>query len=123
MHFRQALDARRLIRFLTRLIRDARRKVYLILDNLKVHHAKVVRAWLEPHRDQIEVFCLASYSPELNPDEYLNADLKAGVHGGRPPREGKGLVRNVLRHMRMLQQRTDRTLKYFEHPCIRYAAA
>jgi len=69
MLFRQALDARRLIRFLTRLIRDAGRKVFLILDNLKVNHAKVVRAWVEAHRAAIEVFYLPSYSPELNPDE------------------------------------------------------
>jgi hypothetical protein len=72
---------------------------------------------------QIEVFCLPSHSPERSPDEYLTADLKAGVHGGRPPRDGKGLVRNVLHHLRMLQHRPDRTLKYFEHPCIRHAAA
>lgn len=123
MLFRQALDARRLIRFLTRLIRDAGRKVFLVLDNLKVHHAKVVRAWLEGHREQIEVFYLPSYSPELNPDEYLNGDLKASVHTGIPPRDEKGLVRAVLGHMHMLRQRPDRAIKYFEHPCILYAAA
>lgn len=123
MLFRQALDARRLLRFLTRLIRDAGRKVFLILDNLKVHHAKLVRTWLDARRAEIEVFYLPSYSPELNPDEYLNGDLKAGVHGGIPPRDEKGLLRAVLGHMHMLRQRPDRTIKYFEHRCIRYAAA
>ncbi len=123
MLFRQALDARRLIRFLTRLIRDAGRKVFLILDNLKVHHAKIVRMWLDAHREQIELFYLPSYSPELNPDEYLNGNLKAGVHGGIPPRDEKGLARAVLRHMHGLRQRPDHTIKYFEHPSVRYAAA
>ncbi len=52
------------------------------VDNLRVHHAKVVKAWLAEHKDEIEVFYLPSYSPELNPDEYMNCDLKAGVHGG-----------------------------------------
>mgnify|MGYP001964493691 CR=1 FL=1 len=61
-----------LIDFMKRLIRDAKRKVFLILDNLKVHHAKVVKAWLEDHQDEIEVFYLPPYSPELNPDEYLS---------------------------------------------------
>lgn len=123
MLYRQALNARRLIRFLTRLTRDAGRKVFLILDNLKVHHATLVRDWLAAHVETIEVFYLPSYSPELNPDEYLNGDLKAGVHGGIPPRSEKALVQAVLGHMRMLQQRPDRTGKYFAHPCIRYAAA
>jgi transposase len=122
MLFRQALDARRLLRFLGRLIREAGRKVFLILDNLKVHHAKVVRTWLEAHTEAIEVFYLPSYSPELNPDEYLNGDLKAGVHGGIPPRDAKGLVRAVLGHMHGLRQRPDHAIKFFEHPCVRYAA-
>ena len=38
----------------------------------------------EKHTDLIEVFFLPAYSPELNPDEYLNCDLKAQVHGGKP---------------------------------------
>ena len=122
MLFRQALDARRLIRFFTRLPRDAGRTVFLILDNLKVHHAKKVRAWLDAHPEAIEVFYLPSYSPELNPDEYLNGDLKAGVHGGIPPRDGKALMQAVLGHMRMLQRRPTRIQTYFEHPCIQYAA-
>jgi DDE superfamily endonuclease len=55
--------------FLQRLIRYACRKVFLILDNLPAHRAKLVRAWLAAHGTQIEVFYLPSYSPELNPDE------------------------------------------------------
>jgi len=81
-----------------------------------------VRDWLDAHREAIEVFYLPSYSPELNPDEYLNGDLKAGVHGGIPPRSEKALIQHVLGHMRMLQRRPDRTSKYFSHPAIRYAA-
>jgi transposase len=123
MLYRQALNAQRLIRFLTRLTREADRKVFLILDNLKVHHATLVRDWLAAHGETIEVFYLPSYSPELNPDEYLNGDLKTGVHNGIPPRSEKALVQHVLGHMRMLQRLPGRTSRYFAHPCIRYAAA
>lgn len=79
--FDGTMNADILIDFMKRLIKDAKRKVFLILDNLRVHHAKVVKAWLAEHKDEIEVFYLPSYSPELNPDEYMNCDLKAGVHG------------------------------------------
>src|SRR5258706_1595107 len=75
MVFDGALNAKILIDFFKRLIKDAQRKVFLILDNLRVHHARLVREWLDEHLDQIEVFYLPSYSPEL-PDECLNADLK-----------------------------------------------
>ena len=48
--------------------------VFLVMDNLKVHHCKPVKEWLEKNKERIEVFYLPSYSPELNPDERLNAD-------------------------------------------------
>jgi transposase len=77
-----ALSPAILMSFMQRLIRDAGRKVFLILDNLGVHKAKVVRDWADQRRDQIELFFLPPYSPELNPDEYLNGDLKRAVHSG-----------------------------------------
>ncbi len=111
-----------LIDFCKRLIRSSGRKVYLILDNLRVHHAKVFKAWLKKHAEKIEVFYLPSYSPELNPDEYLNCDLKHGVHSGKPARSKAQLKTKVIRHMHMLQKRSARVMKYFEHPRIQYAA-
>lgn len=122
MLYERTLNAKVLIKFMERLCRDAGRKVYLILDNLRVHHAKVVQAWLETHADEIEVWYLPSYSPELNPDEYLNGDLKAGIHSKPPVRSQKGLKRVVISHMKKLQKSPRRVSKYFEHPSIRYAA-
>jgi transposase len=120
--FEGSMNADILIDFCKRLIKSAKRKVYLILDNLRVHHAKVFKAWLDEHKDEIEVFYLPSYSPELNPDEYLNCDLKAGVHSGQPARNKGQLKKKVLSHMRMLQRRPHRVAKYFEHRKIKYAA-
>jgi hypothetical protein len=53
---------------------------------LGMHHCKPVKAWLAEHKDEIEVFYLPSYSPELNPDERLNADLKHAISTKVPPR-------------------------------------
>lgn len=111
-----------LIDFCKRLIKSAQRKVFLVLDNLRVHHARLFKAWLAEHTDEIEVFYLPSYSPELNPDEYLNCDLKAGVHGGKPVRDKKQLKKKVVSHMRMLQKKPGRVARYFAHQKIRYAA-
>jgi len=74
-----------------RLIKDADRKVFLNLVNLRVRHSCKTRDWIENHTDQIEVFFLPSYSPSLNPDEYLNCDLKASVHSGPPARSKEHL--------------------------------
>lgn len=116
------MNTKRLIEFMRRLIKDADRKVFLILDNLRVHHAKKVRAWLAERSDRIEVFYLPSYSPDLNPDEYLKNDMKQGV-SAKPDRREKGDMRHTaLSHMRMLQQRPDRVRKYFPNEYINYAA-
>lgn len=111
-----------LIEFCKRLIEASGRKVYLILDNLRVHHAKPFKAWLEQHNDEIEVFYLPLYSPELNPDEYLNCDLKAAMHSGKPARTKDQLKKKVRSHRAMLQKIPARVQKYFAHKKIQYAA-
>src|SRR5215212_7252632 len=74
-----AVKAPGLLRFLGRLVRDVGRKVFLILDRLPVHRSAQVRAWLAGRETEIEVLYLPPYSPELNPDEGVNADLKQVV--------------------------------------------
>ena len=122
MVYEDAMNAKTLIRFMARLIKDADRKVFLILDNLRTHHNKPVREWLEEHRGQIEVFYLPSYSPELNPDEYLNRDLKLNVHRDKPARTKTQLKRKTIGHLRKLQKLPKRIMKYFKDPNIAYAA-
>jgi transposase len=122
MVLEKAITAAVLIVFLSRLIRDVNQKVFLILDRLPVHRAPAVRAWLAGRTDRIEVFHLPPYSPELNPDEYLNAHLKQGVRNKPPPRGREELRRNLTRHMRSLSRRPDRVRAFFRHKNARYAA-
>jgi len=122
MFYKDKMNSQTFIKFMKRLIKDADRKVFLILDNLKVHHSYVVKDWLKEHKDEIEVFFLPSYSPELNPDEYLNGDLKSGVHSGVPARTQDQLKRKALSHLRKLQKLPGRVANYFKHPKIAYAA-
>lgn len=121
MIYSKNMNARILIKFLKRLIKGSNRKVILILDNLRVHHANVVRDWLKGKEDQLEIFFLPSYSPELNPDEYLNNDIKQGVHSKALFRDEKSLKKGVISHMRMLQKMPGRIMNYFKHPKIAYA--
>lgn len=120
--FAGALNADILIDFLRRLIKGQPRKLFLILDNLRVHHAKPVKAWLAEHKDAIEVFYLPSYSPELNPDEMANADLKQAVTKQAPARTKLQLVKATARHLRSVQKQPARIQSYFQHDPVRYAA-
>ena len=122
MVYRDSMKAKRLIKFLKQLTKSTDKKVFLVLDNLRVHHSKPVKKWLAEHSDEIEVFFLPAYSPELNPDEYLNCDLKAGVHSKPPARDIGTLNKKVKSHMMKLQKTPGRVRKYFEHRKIAYAA-
>ena len=121
MIYREAMTQAKLITFMSRLIRDAGRKVYLILDNLKVHHGRKVAEWLVKHEEEIAVFSLPSYSPELNPDEYLNGDLKTRVHSGTYAGTESDLKHKTQSFMRMLIKRPHHVRSYFHHPMVAYA--
>ena len=122
MMYKETMSAQVLITFMKQLIKGAGRKIFLVLDNLRVHHAKLVKEWVDKHCQEIELFYLPSYSPGLNPDEYLNGDLKAGVHSRPPSRSQKHLIKQVKSHMMKLQKLPARVSRYFKHPKIAYAA-
>ena len=118
----ESFDADKLIEFLQALIKDAEKKVFLILDNLRVHHSKLVKAWVAAHEARIELFYLPSYSPQLNPEERLNADLKQEM-GKRVPARTKAKLREAANeHMAMLEQDPKRVMSYFQDRRVRYAA-
>lgn len=83
-------------KFLQQLIKDSKgRKVFVIVDNLRVHHSKIIKRWLRRFNQYIEVEYLPSYCPDLNPDEYLNCDLKTQL-AKRPERRTKGEWKNTV---------------------------
>ena len=81
-----------------------------------------MRAWLAERRKQIEVFYRPAYSPELNPDEGLPADLKQAVTGKPPVRSRPELKRRVINHMRRLSKLPGRVRSFFHQPTVCYAA-
>jgi transposase len=118
----EAFNADRLIEFLEALTKDVGHKVFLVLENLRVHHSKSVKAWLAERTNQIEVFYLPSYSPELNPEERLNADLKQAI-GAKVPTRTKAKLKNaVTEHMAALDNNPERVKKFFQDKSVKYAA-
>eukprot|EP01037_Dinobryon_pediforme_P019828 gene19828-20316_t len=115
-------NADRLIDFLSSLIKDVGRKVFLILDNLRVHRSKPVKAWLAENKEKIECFYLPSYSPELNPEERLNADIKQVMRKKVPVRSKDKLRATVTEHMQFLEQHPERVASFFGDPFVKYAA-
>ena len=122
MIYSGSMNTDRLIEFMKQLIKGKSKKTYLILDNLRVHHSKLVKKWEAENSSKIIIFHLPAYSPEKNPDEYLNCDLKYGLSEKPSPKNQDQLKNNVENHMLMLQENKERVKKYFNHKDIKYAA-
>jgi hypothetical protein len=58
----------------------------------------------------------------LNPDELLNAGLKAVMPTKAPTRHKGGLKNAVVRHLHRIAKSPERVKKYFEHAPVKYAA-
>lgn len=121
MLYKDNMNADKLIDFMRRLVHDSMKKVFLILDNLRVHHAKKVTAWLVKHRDDIEVFFLPPYAPEYNPDELLNSDLKRGISKRPSPRSDNELEHNVRSHLKTVQLHPEKIQAFFASKTTCYA--
>ncbi len=110
------------IDFLTRLIKHKQHKIFLVVDGHSAHKTKLVKAWLEEHKDKIELFFLPPYSPELNPQEYVNQDLKTNIIGKKRPINKAQMKTNVEDFMYKRKKDKKQVQKYFHASHIRYAA-
>lgn len=117
--YSEAINSERLIGFMEALIKTANgRKVYFILDNLRVHHSKQVSQWVDDHKDKIALFHLPPYSPEYNPDEYLNNDLKQSIGTQAMVQDIQELEANTSAFMGLLSDDPDHVKAYFDHPSL-----
>jgi transposase len=123
MTYKQTMSGALFIVFLSRLLRGATRKIYLIADRLRAHESKEVEQWLAEHQEQIEVEWLPRRAPERNPDEYLNNDLKGRVNEAGLPHDKEELRGHIQSFMRRLLHWPAHVIRYFLHPDVQYAAA
>ena len=121
MVFKTRFDNVVFLGFLKRMVRQIKRKVFLIVDGHPVHHAIKVKNWIQGHVNQIRLFYLPGYSPELNPDEMLNQDVKSNAVGRRRAKNQQELVANTRSYLRSRQRQPDIVKKYFQEEHVHYA--
>jgi transposase len=122
MLFEGSMNAIRFIDFLRRLTKNQNKKIFLILDNSRVHHALLVQKWTNKHKEKIELFFLPPYCPEYNPDELLNNTLKNKLKNISKAQNVESLTNSVSTIMKSLQN-TPKIIKSFFHAkTTKYAA-
>lgn len=123
MTYKGSLNAAVFLLFLGKRIEGAKRKILLIANRLQAHKTPEVTAWVEAHQDSIEVFYLPAYSPEMNPVEYLNNDMKGTVNEAGLPENRGALHTRIVAFMENLANMPRQVISYFLHPWVQYAAA
>ena len=116
------IGAPKFIEFLKRLVHNAERMIFLIVDGHPAHKAKSVARFTESVKERLRVFFLPPYSPELNPDERVWNDLKNNAVGRKSVNSPKQLHKVVLSHLRLVQKSPDRVRSYFQNETTKYAA-
>jgi transposase len=122
MVFKERFTGLVMIEFLRRLIKQNCRKVFLIVDGHPVHGSRQVKRWVYGHSKKIRLFYLPGYSPELNPDEYLNQDVKTNAVGRQRPKDQPEIMEQVRSYLRSTQCQPQIVRNYFQHEDVRYAA-
>jgi transposase len=122
MVFRERFCGKVFLGFLKRLMRQAGGLIFMIVDGHPVHRSGKVKAWLRQNRRQIRVFFLPGYSPELNPDEELNQDVKSNAVGRRRPRDQQEMMAGVRGYLWGRQRQPRIVRRYFQEKHVRYAA-
>ena len=122
MVFKERFTVAVFLKFLSRLLRQNRRKIFLIIDSHPVHVAKAALRWLKSRRATLRVYFLPGYSPELNPDEYLNQDVKTNAVGRTRPLDRKEMIGNIRAYLRSTQANRSLVKRYFHADPVRYAS-
>jgi len=122
MIFKEGFSSQIFIDFLKRLVKQVPHHIFLIIDRHPVHRSSPVQKCLREKEDRIQVFWLPPYSPELNPDENLNQDVKSNAVGRRRPHHQDDLVKNVRSYLYSRQRKPQLVKKYFHKENVRYAA-
>lgn len=108
--------------FIKRLVRQVKKKVFLIVDAHPAHRSKEAKEFLATHQRHIVLFFLPPYSPDLNPTEFLNNDVKANTIRKTRPRTQEQMVSNLRKYLRSKQRTPHKVRKFFHAKTVRYAA-
>jgi transposase len=122
MTYAGTMNAELFITFLRRLLNTTTEKIFLIADQLRAHDNDEVKKWAEVHKERIELFYLPTHSPELNPTEYLNNDMKESINAKGLPDNKQTLRSRMQDFMRQLYHMPYHVMSYFLNPFVQYAS-
>lgn len=122
MTYASRMTGKVFISFMRQLVRSANgTKIFFIVDNLPAHHSKIVNKWIDERSDQIEIFFLPPYCPDLNPEELLNNMCKQDMYSRSQPKTKEEYFENVRMTLKRYQTKPEMIKKLFNSESVKYA--
>lgn len=118
-----SMNAGLFITFLKAILHDFATPVFLVVDGACVHKAKTVQDFVASADGRLELFFLPPYSPELNPDEWVNKNVKHDRTARAVPITRDDLKALVVEALKRLKASPQIVRGFFADPKLRYISA
>ena len=114
------LNATRFIEFLKTFMRNRRRAVFLVIDGLPAHKARLVAAYVQSLEGRLELHFLPGYAPDLNPDEFVWNHLRHHGTTKTPLRKNESLRNRVEQNLAAIKHSPKLVRSFFHASTVAY---
>lgn len=114
------LNAALFIQFLRDFMKRRRKPVYLVVDSLPAHKAKLVEDYRKSTKGKLELHFLPTYAPDTNPDEFVWSHLKQNGTSKKPLRANESLKARVTADLDAIQRDLILVRSFFMAASVSY---
>ena len=120
--YKGGMTAELFVELLKHIMRRRRKPLFLVLDSLPAHKAKMVRDYVESTNGKLELHFLPGYAPELNPDELVWNYVKRTATAKSPLAFGELLQDRIDADLQAVRADPALLRSFFRAPSVAYIA-
>jgi len=118
--YKGGMSAELFIEMLKALMLRRKKPLYLILDSLPAHKARIVQEYVASTKGRLELHFLPGYAPELNPDELVWNHMKRTGTAKSPLVKGESLHDRIDVELLEIQRNPSLVRSFFRADSVSY---
>jgi len=118
--YKGGMSAELFIGMLEALMHRRKKPLFLVLDSLPAHKAKIVQEYVASTDGKLELHFLPGYAPELNPDELVWNHMKRTGTARSPLAKGESLHDRIDAELLQIQQNRALVRSFFRTESVTY---
>jgi len=118
--YKGGMSAELFIAMLKALMRHRRKPVFLVLDSLPAHKARIVQNYVASTKGKLELYFLPGYAPELNPDELVWNYMKRTGIAKSPLGAGESLHDRIDEELLQIRKNSALVRSFFNAEYVSY---